>query len=106
MPDRHDVCVVREDLIRDRIDVLVLGVPRKLQLDQVPLFQRRSVCRVRLVLQQPPQDILMVENHPRGGTHRRREWLQAQCAEVEWKSFECRLCAFAVTAAPAHARAS
>lgn len=40
MPDRHDVRVVREDLVCDGIDVLVLRVARELQLDQIRLFQR------------------------------------------------------------------
>ena len=75
MPDRHDMRVVREDLVRDWIDVLVLRISGELQLDQISLFQRCTICWIRLMFQKPPYNVLMVEYHPSSRAYRRRKWL-------------------------------
>jgi len=56
------VCIVRKDLVRDRINVFPIIILYKVELGQVRRLEGRSVDRVRAVLLQPWQDVGEVEN--------------------------------------------
>ena len=82
--------VVREDLVRDRIDHFAVIVLRKVKLHELGRFERGAVDRVRSVLQQPWQDVVDVEDGAVGGADGGFEGLERDGAEVEWESFEGR----------------
>ena len=63
------MCIVRNDLEGDRVDIFALLVLREVQLDQFSAFQRLSVNWVSSMLLQPGKDIRQVEDGAVGGAY-------------------------------------
>lgn len=83
MSNGDDVCVVRKDLVGDRIDIFPAVVLRKVQFYQVLLLQRLAIGRIGVMLQKPPYNVLVVEDDAFGCAYGCRKGLEAQGAEVE-----------------------
>lgn len=80
--------IIRENLIRNGIDVLPGLILRNVQLDQVRAFQRRSVDGVRSAVFDPGEDVGEVEDCSRGGADGVLVWLEGEGAEVEGEASE------------------
>jgi len=80
--------IIREDLIRDRIDILPGLILRDIQLDQVRTFQRRSVDRVSSTLFDPGEDVGEVEDCSGGSADGVLVWLEGEGAEVKGEASE------------------
>ena len=61
MPYCYDMCIVCEDFVRDRINVLVRIVLRKIEFDQIGLLEGFAIDRVGIVLDEPSYNVLVVE---------------------------------------------
>lgn len=83
--------VIREHLIRHRIDVFVRLVLGNIQLDEVRCFERGSVDGIRAVFFDPWEDYCEVEDCPGCGADGVGEGLEGERAEVEGKAFEWRI---------------
>ena len=75
--------IIRQHLVRHRINVLSGLVLRDVQPDQIRAFQRRSVHGVRPMLLDPGENIRDVEDGARLRTYRVRIWLQRERTEIE-----------------------
>lgn len=75
--------IIRENLIRDRIDILPRLILRNVQLNQVRAFQRRSVDGIRSALFDPGEDVGEVKDCSRGCADGMLVWLEGKGAEVE-----------------------
>jgi hypothetical protein len=82
MADGHDMGVVREDFEGNRVNVFSHVIFSKVELDEVLLLQRFAIRWIRIMFQQPAQDVLVVEYYAFESTNGSREWLQAKRAEV------------------------
>lgn len=83
MSDSHDVRVVREHFEGHRIDVFARLILREMKLYQFRLLEREAIDWVGVMIHQPSQNVLMVEDEALRSTHRRGERLQTEGAEVE-----------------------
>ena len=80
--------IIRQNLIRHRINVLARFILRDVQLDQIGALQRRSIHRVRPALFNPGKNMREFENGARRRAHWMRKRLQREGAKVEGKAFE------------------
>ena len=80
--------IIREDLVRDRINVLAIVVLGEVQLDELGAFERRARDRVGAVLLEPGQDVGQVEDGAVGRADWMRKRLQRDGAEFEGKPLE------------------
>lgn len=86
--------IIRENLVRNGIDVLPGLILRNVQLDQVRAFQRRAIDGVRSAVFYPGEDVGEVEDCSRGGADGVLVWLEGEGAEVEGEASEGGLVAF------------
>lgn len=85
------MCIIRQDLVGNRVDVIALLVLRDGELDQVGAFQRRPIHRIRPMLLNPRQDVCEIEDSSCGCADRMRKWLEGEGAEIKWQALECRV---------------
>lgn len=86
--------IIRENLIRDRVNVLPRLILRDVQLNQIRAFQRRAVDGVCSAVFDPGKDVGEVEDCPRGGADGVLVWLEGKGTEVEGEASEGGLVAF------------
>ena len=82
------MCVIRKNLVRDRIDILALIVLGEVELDEVTALQSLAIYGVRAMLLYPWQNVSEVEDGAFGGADGVFEGLERDGAEVEGEALE------------------
>lgn len=80
--------VVGEDLVRDRIDVLIVLILAEGKLNQIAGLQRRAVDGICAMFLEPWQDIGEIEYSASRCTDWVLEWLEGEGAEIVWESLK------------------